>query len=89
MAINSLFMVNGILVSLSHLGSICSAFAIKKEPFARLRYITNMDIRFKAGVLGGFILLLLEHTLAYVVGCIPVMAIMTIIQKNRPISMVM
>ena len=82
-------MVNGILVSLSRLGSICSAFVIKREQYVKQRYITNMDIRFKAGVLGGFILLLLEHTLAYVVGCIPVMAIMTIIQKNRPISMVM
>ena len=55
MAINSLFMVNGILVSLSRLGNICSAFAIKRELFERLRYIMNMDIRFKAGVLGGFI----------------------------------
>lgn len=54
-AINSLFMVNGILVSLSHLGSICSAFVIKKEIFAILRYITNMDILFKAGISGGFI----------------------------------
>lgn len=50
------FVVYGqrILVSLSRLGSICSVFVIKKELFERLRYITNMDIRFKAGVLGGF-----------------------------------
>ena len=87
-AINLLFMASETLVSPSRLVNICSVFVIKREKYVKQRYITNMDIHFKAGVLDGFILLLLEHTLAYVVGCIPVMAIMTIIQKNRPISMV-
>lgn len=88
-AINLLFMASGTLESLSRLVNICSVFVIKREKYVKQRYITNMDIRFKAGVSGGFICLLLGHTPVYVVGYMPVMAIMIIIQKNRPISMVM